>query len=256
MIPYLEIPPLKILGLQFDAFGILVATGFLVGFQAMLRRAKQIGQNPIPLHDIAILAIVCGFVGAHVMHMVGYYPDKLLKEPWKIFYVWSGISSYGGFLGAGLGIWYYTRRKGLPFQEYGDTLMFGMIPGWIFGRLGCYTAHDHPGLLTDFILSVKYPGGNRHDLGFYDALLAICIGVVVYSLGRKNGKERPAGFYLALTMLLYGVPRFFFDFLRATDLSYSDRRYFGLTPAQYVSIAFTIYGVTKLLQLHRKPNTA
>ena len=47
---------------------------------------------------------------------------------------------------------------------------------------------------------------------------------------------------LALTLPLYGIPRFFRDYLRATDLPFSDVRYFGLTPAQYAAVAVTGLG--------------
>jgi phosphatidylglycerol---prolipoprotein diacylglyceryl transferase len=64
------------------------------------------------------------------------------------------------------------------------------------------------------------------------------IAAVLYSVKRRN---LPKGTLMGLLAVLYTVPRFFLDFLRASDLSFVDRRYAGLTPGQYTVIA--IFGV-------------
>ena len=46
---------------------------------------------------------------------------------------------------------------------------------------------------------------------------------------------------------------FLLDFLRATDLSYVDRRYAGLTPAQYGCMLIVGYGVWQLAR-RREPS--
>ena len=47
--------------------------------------------------------------------------------------------------------------------------------------------------------------------------------------------------WMGLLAVLYCAPRFFLDFLRASDLGFVDRRYAGLTPAQYIVVV--IFGV-------------
>ncbi|MFH1016766.1 MAG: prolipoprotein diacylglyceryl transferase [Pseudomonadota bacterium] len=229
--------------MEFNAFGALVTTGFLLGSWLAVRRARIVGLALGPMHDIALLCLIFGFTVSHVVHMVAYHPRLLLDQPWLILKVWAGISSFGGFLGAGAAMWIYARRKGLPFLKYADALLFGLTPGWLFGRLGCTTAHDHPGRLTDFFLAVRYPGGPRHDLGLDEALWTLALIALVYFLGRKRkAEDPPPGTILAATLIAYGIPRFLFDFLRATDLPGSDARYFGLTPAQYGSVAIIVLG--------------
>ena len=50
----------------------------------------------------------------------------------------------------------------------------------------------------------------------------------------------------------YGTARFVLDFLRATDLPYSDARYLGLTPAQFAALALVAYGVVRLARPTRR----
>jgi phosphatidylglycerol:prolipoprotein diacylglycerol transferase len=105
--------------------------------------------------------------------------------------------------------------------------------------------HDHPGVLTQFPLAVAFPGGARHDLGLYDALVLGALSLLLYALSRRRLLE---GRLLPLLAVLYSLVRFGLDFLRAgTDWPYSDARYFGLTPAQYVCVVLFTWGAWKLL---------
>jgi phosphatidylglycerol:prolipoprotein diacylglycerol transferase len=243
MMPYPEIPSLKLGPLEFHPFGALVAIGFMVGTHLAARRARQVTLNPQPIYDVSLLCIIFGLLGAHVGEMLFYQPKLLLEKPLEIFKIWSGLSSYGGFLGAGIATFLYFKKKKLRFLPYMDALMFGLVPAWFFGRLGCYTAHDHPGRLSNFFLAVKYPDGSRHDLGLYEVFLSVAILLLLHWVGRRKEIENPvAGTIYGITMMSYGIARFFLDFLRASGLAQSDARYLNLTPAQYFSVGFFLFG--------------
>jgi phosphatidylglycerol:prolipoprotein diacylglycerol transferase len=243
LIPYLEIPGIHLFGLDFHAFGAFVAAGFVVGSHVAARRARALSLDSKVIYDAGILFLIFGFFGAHLVHLVAYDPRMLLEKPWSIFQIWSGISSFGGFLGGGLALWIYIRKHNLPFLPYADALVFGLVPGWMLGRIGCFLAHDHPGKLTAFPLAVAYPGGARHDLGLYEMFLCIALGIFIWWRARK---KRPNGEIFSITIILYAITRFFLDFLRAADLTGSDARYFGLTPAQYASVALLTWGIAIL----------
>ena len=184
------------------------------------------------------------------MHVFAYrwvdYQDNLMEIPqmWK-----GGMSSYGGFVGAGLAGTFYLIRNRVAFMKYADVALYGFIPGWTIGRIGCFAIHDHPGVKSDFFLATEMLTLNlqtgmpeiaaRHDLGLYDGFLTLFIwGFLVW--GAKT--KRFDGWYLGWSCVLYAIPRFFLDYLRATDLAVSDTRYAGLTPAQYGSIVLLAIG--------------
>jgi phosphatidylglycerol:prolipoprotein diacylglycerol transferase len=102
-------------------------------------------------------------------------------------------------------------------------------------------------VLTSFPLAVAFPGGARHDLGLDDAIALAIISVILYTVDRRHALR---GRLLPLLALLYGCSRFLLDFLRATDVSYADARYLGLTPAQFAALALVGWG---LLHLARPP---
>ncbi|MFL5425715.1 MAG: prolipoprotein diacylglyceryl transferase, partial [Myxococcales bacterium] len=144
-------------------------------------------------------------------------------------------------------------HRGLRFAPYADAFALALPPGWAIARLGCFAVHDHPGLLTHFFLAVDFPGGPRHDLGLYDAIVLASITAIVYALRHRTELQ---GRLLGVVALLYGSCRFCLDFLRARDVSYADARYLGLTPAQYAAIALVAYGVWVIAPALRRSRLA
>jgi phosphatidylglycerol:prolipoprotein diacylglycerol transferase len=115
-----------------------------------------------------------------------------------------------------------------------------MAVAWTIARVGCFVAHDHKGSLSTFPLAVDFPGGARHDLGLYEAILSAFLALIcAWAFNRKL----PTGSVAALLCLLYAPVRFGMDFLRAEDISGADSRYAGLTPAQYGCVALFVFSV-------------
>ncbi|MCE9668691.1 prolipoprotein diacylglyceryl transferase [Myxococcus stipitatus] len=252
MIPYWHAPTIH-LGNDFkiEPFGIFVAAGILLAAHLLGRQAQRQGLDPTPLADYAPWGVGVGVVVGHLVHLLFYHPEELSKSPFQIVKVWDGLSSFGGLVGGILAALFFFRHRKLRFNDYADAFALGVAPGWAVARLGCFAVHDHPGVPTDFFLAVAFPGGARHDLGLYDALALFAISGLLYAL---RDVPKMKGRLLPLLALVYSGCRFFFDTLRATDMSYVDARYFGLTPAQYGCFALVAYGLWGLLR--RAPSTS
>lgn len=250
VIPYFQIPPLRLGPVPIEPFGLLAAAGVYLASIFLVRRAREEGLDPAPLTSFATWALVGGLVGGHLVHILLYHPEELRAGGvLQLLKVWDGLSSTGGVLGGLAAGALFFHRRGLSFARYGDVIALSVAPGWAVARLGCFSVHDHPGVRSDFLLAVAFPGGARHDLGLYDALLLTAITVVLYAL-RRRGALR--GSLLAVLALLYGAGRFALDFLRARDLPYVDARYLGLTPAQYFCVVLVAYGAWALVSRRRK----
>jgi phosphatidylglycerol:prolipoprotein diacylglycerol transferase len=240
MLPNLTIPALEIWGpIKIEPFGVMVAIGVLIGYELAKRRAEKVGLDPKIMADGLLWTVLIGFVISHWISEICYFPDRVVRNPLILLKIWTSISSFGGFFGGFFGAWLYFKKiKKVELLPYLEAIIFGFVPAWIFGRLGCTIAFDHPGLVTDFFLGMEDAQGVvRHNLGFYEFLAAIVLTTVLYSL--KN--YRPFhGFHIAVVSLLYVPVRFFWDFFRTTD-----ETYFGLTPGQY--FAFALAGLAMFL---------
>ena len=243
-ISWFVLPSLTLGPLALQSFGLLSAAGVLAGMQIAARAARLDRLDPKVVLDFSVIAVAGGIIGGHLVHLVFYHPEEL-ADPMRILKVWEGLSSMGGLAGAILTAAVWFRRRGLRFTPYGDAYALGLAPGWGIARLGCFSVHDHPGVRSDFWLAVDFPGGPRHDLGLYEAILLFALAGLLFML-RWRGQLK--GRLLPLLAVLYGAGRFLLDFLRARpgDLVYADGRQLGLTFAQWFALGLLGWGVSRL----------
>jgi phosphatidylglycerol---prolipoprotein diacylglyceryl transferase len=116
VLPYIDLPELKLGPIPIHWFGILVATAVLVGISLARWRAPRHGLDRDRLESFINWMLVGGFLGAHVFDSLFYHPGEVLRRPWSLLFIWEGLSSFGGFLGALIGVllWRRTRHDGGP----------------------------------------------------------------------------------------------------------------------------------------------
>lgn len=268
-LPYVHMGALELGPLPIQAFGVIVAIGVLIG-AALLRRYAE--WHAVPDDNIRGLLgwiTVTGFLGAHWFDVIAYQADKPWFEfkgwkpgQWPLFFqLWSGISSYGGFLGGAMGFAFYVWWKRLNARLMADIGIVGLLPAFSIGRIGCTVVSDHIGSSVNpnawySFLAMDYPVADKlshsgiaelvHDnpalrtaefipawnLGLVELLWLIPVNALILWLAFRR-KRVPAGFLIVLTGVLYAPVRFFLDFLRPVN---SDPRYFDLTFAQWASL--------------------
>ena len=137
--------------LPLHTYGLLIATGFIVGIWLAQREAKRRGQDPDRIADLSFWILVSAFVGSRVYFILVNWRDYfeagtfLMATPLgripRVLAVWEGgLVFYGGFIGAALVAWLYLRRHRMGFQAHADTLIPSLAIGHFFGRLGCFSA--------------------------------------------------------------------------------------------------------------------
>ncbi|MBN2358359.1 MAG: prolipoprotein diacylglyceryl transferase [Deltaproteobacteria bacterium] len=247
VIPWFTLPPLDLTALGLGKlywFAVLVVAGIILGVMFYDRITLRGGDVDVKVARLMPeAAVIGGFIGAHLVHVLLYHPELMDDDPWILLKFWAGISSMGGFFGGALAciaLLLYYRQRMIP---YGDRALFALSIGWVFGRLGCATSHDHPGRLTDFFLAVQFHDGARHDLGLYEFIYTVLLVGVLFWWTRRPWRT---GSLMAIVLCSYGPLRFGFDFLRATDRDFVDARYWGLTPAQYGSVILAVVGAALL----------
>jgi phosphatidylglycerol:prolipoprotein diacylglycerol transferase len=264
LIPYIEAPELPLSFLKYipginqlidpahppsiKPFGTLVALGVWLGSVVALRHARERGLSEKKMNEFIFWVVGLGFVGAHVLDAIFYHPAHVARDPLYLFWLWEGLSSYGGFIGAVIGAFAWRARRREPILGFCEVVNSAFPLAWVFGRAGCASVHDHPGRLSDAWFAVRWtPDGGtvgRLDLGLIEMVLTIPLAVAFAILWRRK-PERPLGFYTGIMCTAYAPVRFFLDFLRE-DESYrgaGDPRYGGLTPAQWACFGLLALGL-------------
>lgn len=271
MIPYVTQPCVQLGPLRICAFGVIVAAAASVGLELGRRRFRRFGLDPAIGEGFAWYTLIGGFLGAHLFSVLVYFPEKVARNPLVLFKVWEDISSFGGMIGAliGMSLFFLRRAPGLDARlrrAYVDVAAYIFAFSLAIGRIACSLAHDHPGTLTHFPLAIslrsasarayiadvyadagrfatlprpeRLPSLGFHDLGWYEFLYLSLVVVPVMLLldrwfARRHGHATPStGLFLATFVLLYMPVRFALDFLRVNDA-----RYGGLTPGQWTAAA-------------------
>src|SRR5262245_28636093 len=116
MIPYVEVPPIRIGPYTFHPFGLLVAIGIGVGLWIGFKRERALGIDTKQLKQLSIWMLAVGFFLSHVLDEIFYFPEKIAARPWSLLFVWESLSSFGGFVGAVVGglLWKFFEWRGGP----------------------------------------------------------------------------------------------------------------------------------------------
>lgn len=243
MLPYITLYTIPLGPIEIQVWGLFVALGILTALALSARRLKKNGLNGDIAWSLGLWIILVSFIGARIFHIVFYEPQFYWENPLQIFALWKGgLSVIGGFLGAlSAGIWYLGVKK-LPFWEYATHVIFYLPLGLGIGRIGCALIHDHPGIPCSgaCYLALNGPDNPQYDLGFLLSVSNFILFGIFLLLDRK---KRAQEFYPTIFLVWYGLVRFFLDFLRTYSGPVADARYFGLTPAQYVSLVFLVGGL-------------
>lgn len=237
MIPWVEAHLIHLGPVSLQVWGTFVAAGFFVATWIAARRARTRGLDAAHVWDAAFWIFIAAFIGSRAVHIFLYEPGYYRSHSWEALDPTApGYAIIGGIIAGVAALYFFCRRKGLNFLAYADTLAWGVPWGCGIGRIGCFLIHDHPGTLTSFILGVKYPDGStRHDLGLYLSLTGFTIGGLFLLLNRR---PRQPGFWVGSFFVFDSVIRFVLDFLRVAD-----RRFFFLTPTQWIVIPFFAIGL-------------
>ena len=128
--------------LQLHWYGIIIAGAVLIGGLLGTRVAVWLNEDPEDGWSMLLLVMILAVIGArlyHVIHLWGYYAENPILIP----QIWNGgLGIPGGVAGGALGIWLYTRSKGLNAARWMDVFAPALLLGQVIGRLGNFVNQE------------------------------------------------------------------------------------------------------------------
>jgi phosphatidylglycerol---prolipoprotein diacylglyceryl transferase len=206
-------------------YGVLVATGVILGLLYARRQAARAGLPPRPVWNLGIYVIFGALMVSKVWLIFSDW-KYFVANPSDIFSLTmfqSAGTFYGGLFGAILAIFLCARFQGLPFLPVLDISAAALPLSHAIGRLGCFAAGCCFGRPTGLPWGVTFTDENAarlagtplhtalHPTQLYEAAAEFLNFLLLVWLGAR---QRFAGQILATYFILYGVERGIIEFFR------------------------------------------
>jgi phosphatidylglycerol:prolipoprotein diacylglycerol transferase len=199
--------------------------GVLLGLWISVRNSERLGYDGDKAWNLGILVVLCGIVGAKILFVINDW-SEYSAHPSEIFSIATlqagGVFS-GGLLAAFIAAAWYVRKNHMPALGTCDAFAPGLALGHAIGRIGCFAAgccygketHHWWGVTFKNPLAAAITGTPLgHPLEptqlFESAVELANFFFLMWLLKRRKFDGQVFGAFL----FIYGVARFFLEFLR------------------------------------------
>ncbi len=207
-------------------YGLLVASGVLIGLWIAAHNSQKSGINPEHAWNLGIYVVLAGIVGAKVLYVINEWNDSYAGN-WRAIFSWDtfragGVFSGGLIAGLVVAVWYVRKYK-MPALATTDAFAPGLALGHAIGRLGCFAAGCCFGKPTNHWWGVTFTDSLAHSISgtplgvplqptqLFEAAVELAnFFILTWMLSRKKFD----GQVFSAFMILYGTARFFLEFIR------------------------------------------
>ena len=250
MLPFPDIDPVlvKLGPLKIRWYGLAYIGGLLLAFQLIKNELRtklnMTSDNIVSLMTYSAVGIV---LGGRLGYVLFYNLPYYLQHPKGILAVWhGGMSFHGGAIGCVLAIYLFTKKHNIDFLKILDLLGLSAPIGLGLGRLANFINGELYGRVTTVPWAIIFPRGGelpRHPSQLYEAFFeGIILFIILYIISKKNFAKNIFGFNTSLFLILYGIFRFFLEFIREPD-SHLGLYYNIFTMGQFLSIPMIFVGI-------------
>jgi phosphatidylglycerol---prolipoprotein diacylglyceryl transferase len=237
-------------------YGILLATGFLLGYILYSHMVKRDGLKQEFVDKLAIYVIIGVVVGLRLGHCLFYNPDFYLSNPVEILKIWKGgLASHGGAAGILIAVWLFQRkRKKVSFLYLIDRLAVIVMLAGAFVRIGNLINHEIVGIQTQvpwaFIFE-RVDDKPRHPTQLYESIFYFLFFAVMVFLYFKKDWGKREGLITGLFFTTVFAFRFVIEFTKEVQME-TDGWDAALRMGQILSIPFVLVGIWLMIRAYRR----
>ena len=239
-------------GLNIAWYGIIIATGLLLGILLGVLRAKRRGWKSDLMYDFILLAVPLAVIGAR-LYYVAFEWQQYAHHLADIFAVnKGGLAIYGAVIGGFLAAFIFSRATKFPFLKLIDLVIPSLILGQVLGRWGNFINQEAFGeLVTNpslqfFPVAVYIQSlGEWHQATFfYESFSNSILFVITLLLSRKQPKD---GTLLSAYFIGYGLIRMVVEGLRTDSLYLVG----SIRVSQLLSALLILFGILLLILIRK-----
>ena len=236
---------LRIGDFRLATYGVLVASGYLLGIWWLTSRREKMGLSEDDFWSLVYWLFGGALIGGKLLYMGVEWRALLSGDLHPLRDFRYGFVFYGGVIGSMLSGLYWCRRRGLSFARYCDYFAVALPIGHALGRLGCLAAGCCAGKPSALPWAVRFTdpealvpqtllGVPLHPVQFYESTADLLVaGLAWRLLGGVESGRLPRGTAWAGYLAAYGGARFLLEFFRGDDRG---QGLFGLPPSQVLAL--------------------
>jgi phosphatidylglycerol:prolipoprotein diacylglycerol transferase len=233
-------------------YGIIYALGFVIAYFMIPWVAKKLNVKKLQDKDVAadlvLYLIVGGVLGARLFHVLFYNSVYYFAHPLEILMIWQGgVSFHGGLVGAIIAVYLFCRKNKIKFYDVADICVVPYAFALFLGRIGNFINGELVGKVSNVSWCVVFPDyqGCRHPTQLYESLKNLLVfGVLILIV---NFKKRKPGLLFWSFAGIYGVLRFFIEFLKEADFYF-----LGLNTGQLFCLPMIVLSAVFLIKINKK----
>jgi len=238
-------------------YGLLFASGFLIGYYIGEKMLKSEGVPQAWIDSLFFYIIIATIVGARLGHVFFYGWEYYSQHPGEILKVWhGGLASHGGAAGILIALWIHSRLVTKRTMLWSlDRIVVPTALVGAFIRLGNLMNSEIYGHETSlpwgFIFERNGETLPKHPTQLYEALCYVLSFVLLMWVYRKSSAKNRPGLLLGLFFILIFLSRFFIEFIKEDQEAFEAAM--TLNMGQWLSIPFVLAGIFLVYRAVTKP---
>lgn len=232
--------------------------GVILAYIYISKTAKnELGIDSDKISEMVLYVIIAAVIGGKVFLFLADLP-KYIADPSQMFTDFgAGFVFYGSFIFAVPTLLWFYRKNKIPALKMLDITAIGGTIVHGLGKIGCFMSGCCHGKVCDAVFGVifSHPETNADPMNLplypvqlIDSAMIFGIGLLLYFIKKKKQFD---GQLLLLYAILYGIGRFFTEFLRGDE----GRGEIGpMSHSQFIGLLIFIFGVIyyfKLLKISK-----
>jgi len=234
-------------------------------------KVRYVAASPANLvGTITVLAIVSGFAGAKLFHILENL-DSFFVDPLGMIFSKGGFTFYGGLIAGAVVVTRYVKKKGLSVTRVIDAAAPGLMLAYGIGRIGCHLAGDGDwGIAADLtskpdwlpmwlwaetypnnILGIDLSANPVYPTPIYEFVAAAILFGILLSL--RDHAHR-AGWLFSLYLALNGLERFVIEKIRVNNEF--DLLGLSVTQAEVIAVLLMLVGCIGMWKTWSKSESA
>ncbi|OTN87686.1 prolipoprotein diacylglyceryl transferase [Enterococcus sp. 7E2_DIV0204] len=248
----------NLFGISVYWYAVIIVSGIVLAVWLSSREAIRVGLKEDDVIDFMLWGLPSAIIGARLYYVIFQWQDYV-DNPIEIILTRNGgLAIYGGLIGGGLALFFFTRHRFISTWTFLDIAAPSVILAQAIGRWGNFMNHEAYGPATTrgflegihlpkFIIDNMNIDGTYHQPTFLYESVWNVLGFIVLVLLRKKKDFLKEGEVVLGYVIWYSFGRFFIEGMR-TDSLYA----FGSIRVSQLFSLVLFFGAIAILIIRRK----